>query len=360
MRHRLKRLHAGGMWQWLYDSVDRALSRHDAQRQMLAQLLILGGEGIEGDFDRGIAYLQRGRALAEHLDEYWWMILFDHWRLQILRRKGDFPQARELIMHLVAEVRKPRYDGLPLRICIHEDLIQLCMDTDPLGYTLRIEQAMRAMEASVVPGTTCALCLWGLRVDFAKALHRWEAMEMGVNVLLRLNADDPHSLAVDYTNLCRLAHERGNQAALAEYAHAGEDLARRTSRHECLSEFLAWQAILAVADDRSRAESLAEASLTESKQVIGLVHGDYYHAICSYFEAAGSLDRALDLRFAQLKVLAGSGRIGQELHCRTEICRLLIASHKSARNQIAAARKAARALIDPAPALATLDVLDRA
>jgi hypothetical protein len=359
MRHRLKRLHAGGMWKWLFDSLDRAITRHDTQRLMLAQLLMLGGEGIEGEFDRGIDFLQRGRALAEHLDEHWWMVLFDHWRLQILRRKGDFPLARELIMHLVAEVRKPRYEGLPLRVCIQEDLIQLCMDTDPFGYTPRIEQAMRAMEASVIPGTTCALCLWGLRVDFNKALHRWDAMEVGVNVLVRLNADQPDSLAVDYTNLCRLAYERGDRVALAEYLRIGADLARRGKKHECLAEFQAWQAFLAVEADRPGADRLAEASLTESKQVIGLVHADYYDAICTYFEAAGNLDRALDLRFSQLNVLSGSGRLGQEMHCRAEICRLLIASGKPARNQIAAARKATRGLIDPAPMLSLLDRLDR-
>ena len=359
MLRRLKQLHAGGMWDWLFASLERAVSSHDRARQLMARLLCDGGEGIQGDFDRGLDLLNRGRALAVQLEEHWWLALFDHWRLQIMLKKGDYPLARDLAMHLVAEVRKPRYEGLPLRICIQEDLIRLCIDTDPAGYAPRIEQGLQTMGALVDPRTYCYRCLRDLHVEYAKALRRWDALEGAVQSALTLHADEPRSLAIDYTNLCRLAYERGDRGALAHWVAAGEALARKSTRDDCLAEFLIWRALLAVDADPVEAERLIVEALAVQDRVPGPPHGDIYEVLCAYYEAAGTPERALDARFAQLKTLATKGRLALELHCRAEICRLLLLGGKSAKNQLGAARKVARDLSDPIPTLALLDRLDR-
>lgn len=360
MVRRLKQLHAGGMWDWLFASVERAMSRGDRQRQLMVRLLCDGGEGIQGDFERGLDLLNRGRALAHQLDEHWWVALFDHWRLQILLKKGDYPLGRELAMHLVAEVRKPRYEGLPLRICIQEDLIRLCIDTDPVGYAPRIEHGLQTMATLVDPRTYCYRCLRDLHVEYAKALRRWDALERAVQGTLAVHADEPRSLAIDHTNLCRLAYERGDREELARWVTAGEALARKSTRDDCLAEFLVWRALLAVDADPIEAERLVQEALAVQERVAGPPHGDIYDVLCSYYETAGTPERALDARFAQLKTLANKGRLALELHCRAEICRLLMVVGKPARNQLATARKVARDLSDPAPTLALLDRLDRA
>src|SRR5579875_3115350 len=118
MVERLRRLNKNGMWTWAFAAAEKASARHDQQRITMIRLLLNGGEQMEGDFDLGLAALDKGRGIADRLGEHWWVILFDHWRLQLLLKKGDYPTARTLLMQLATEVRKPRYEGLGLRVCI--------------------------------------------------------------------------------------------------------------------------------------------------------------------------------------------------------------------------------------------------
>jgi hypothetical protein len=215
------------------------------------------------------------------------------------------------------------------------------------------------MDTSVAPGTHCYHCLQCLRADFAREMGRWDEAEQGLQLLLRMDADQPRSLAVHHANLCQVAYERGDRDALSAWARSGEQLARQTARDDCLAECLAWRAFVTMASDAVDAERLAGEAVAAAQRAAGAPHSDFFDVLCRYYEGVGALDRALDARFTQLKELADTGRLARELHCRAEICRLLAALGKSARNQIAAARKVARGLQRPEPTLALFDRLDR-
>lgn len=357
---RLKRLNKNGMWTWAFATAETAVARNDRQRIAMIRLLLAGGEQMEGDFDLGLDALARGRELAERLGEHWWVILFNHWRLQLLLKKGEYPAARELVMYLVTETRKPRYEGLGLRVCIQEDLIRLCVETDPHGYEQQVSHALTFMARKVTPGTYCYHCLFSSRVDFAKETERWDEAAQGLEYLLNLDADEPRSLAVHYTSLCRLAYERRDWDALRDWSTTGERIAQQVRRADCLAEYHAWQALLACrAGDAAAGDRLAQAAVASAAKSSGKPHRDFYDALCAYYETAGAPERALDARFEHLRHLSGNGRLAHELHTREEIIRLLMAQDKPAKNQIITARKVAQSLIDPAPALARLDQLER-
>src|SRR5262245_57915305 len=157
-----------GVWDWVYEFAAEAEADGDEQRLRLWETqLRASGFGKEQP-DLMLATLQEGRVLAQQLGESWWVLHFDHWRLQVLLHyKFDYRTVLDIAVKATLEARKPGYAQLPQRVCLHEDLIYAYLGIDPLGYADAIRQALDYMATEVSDDVECRYCVQNCRTEFA-------------------------------------------------------------------------------------------------------------------------------------------------------------------------------------------------
>src|SRR5437879_1371776 len=112
------------VWQWVDEFRREATAKGDAERLRLLSLPSSAQMRIEADPERALDLLRDARSLAVQLDEPWWVLLIDHWRLQVqLHYTFDFRDVLDLAVRATLEARKPECARLPQRVCLHEDLV---------------------------------------------------------------------------------------------------------------------------------------------------------------------------------------------------------------------------------------------
>ena len=352
------RLDKGLMWDWLAPIVRRAEQSGDPKRLEMLEVAMAAAKSAEGDFARGLVAIERGRALAMQVGEFWLALLFDYLHLLILSRSGRLSESLTMVQALLEEVKKPIYKGMPLRVCLHEELVHLKLNMDPLGNMDLVRESLAYMEATVLPESTCAVCVGMLRRDMNRELGNWDEVGESLRAALIEDADADSTLATDYLQLCRVAYEREDWQKLRSWARKSEPPAQRAARHDCLAESAAWQALLARrAGDEVHAKRHAARAMQESTLGERPMDRDFYDAMCLYHESAGELGQALQMRHRQITSLSGKGRFAQESRCRVQICTLLLQMGRPLEKDLAAGRETAASLIDPAPILRELDAI---
>jgi hypothetical protein len=355
------------VWDWVHEFASTAQATGDEERMRLVDLQQQAFQHGKANPELMLAALEEGRALAQRLDEPWWVLLFDHWRLQCyMHYLLDYRPATELAVRATLEARKPPYAQLPQRICLHDDLINTYLGVDPLGHADAIRKALDFMEREVSEDVECRYCLQNRRRDFALERDRLEEAEECSRQQLAMAEGDFSSSTGDHhsvfacSGLCEVALRREDWESLREWAEVGEGLARRVQDHLYLATFLLLQALLARRDgDQKQAASLYRQGLGRRDRVQALPGFFYYDALCAYHEAGGQPDKALQARLQQLSETSGKGRLHDECKCRVKVCRLLAQLGRPVEEGLAAAREAARQLRNPQPFLDQLDEIER-
>ena len=351
------------VWKWIHEFSRDAASKGDSERLRLVELQERALGHGKANPDMMLAVLKEARALAEQLNEPWWVLFFDHWRLQaLLHYKLDYREVLDIAVHATLESRKPQCDQLPQRICLHEDLIYAYIGIDPLGYADSIRQALDYMQTEVGPDVECRYCVEGNRREFALVRGCTAEAEESARRTLALADEDrvrssgEHHAVYAYGDLCEIAHGRQEWDALRDWVATGEVMARRCENHLKLAEFLVWQAFLARREgDEETARRRLRQAVTRSGRVKSLPSTSYYNALCAFHELGGELEESLKVRDRELEVLTGKGRTHDECRCRIKRCRLLATMGQPLDAELAAAREVAGKLRDPSPYLAELD-----
>jgi hypothetical protein len=354
-----------GVWDWVIDFNRNAEETGDRERQRLLQLFENASNFNHSDPDVMLGLLAEGRALAQALNEPWWVLFFDHWRLQaLLHFKCDYRTVPELATKSALEARKPLYSQLPQRVCLHEDLIYAFVGTDPEGHQERIRQALDYMSQEVGPDLDCRYCVQGCRARFAMECGRPEEAQAAANQLLAMTDAESSRSTADHFAMdaydihCDLAFQRGDWKALAEWATAGEEAARRRAKDRDLAKFLAWQALLArIGGQEDRARRLARGAASRIARLKSVPAESYFDGLCAYHEKGGELEDALRLRDQELATVVGKDRLLQETRCRIKRCRLLAQMGRLTPEDVIAARTAAARLRHPKKYLADIEGL---
>ena len=140
------------VWDWISEFESKAYASNDPERQQLVEYYYIAQEFHDYDHDRALALLQQGREFARRLGEPWWVLFYEHWRIQVLLfHKRDYTAALDAAVRAAVEVRKPIYAHLPQRICLHEDVISAYAGIDPAGHATKIQQALDYMESEITP-----------------------------------------------------------------------------------------------------------------------------------------------------------------------------------------------------------------
>jgi hypothetical protein len=351
------------VWRWFFEYEKAAAESGDERRQLLSTLFWEAHQRLRDLPDAALAGFERSQRLALSLKEPWWVLFFEHWKLQcLLHYKQDVTRALPLAVTATMEARKPAYAGCPQRLCIHDDLIAAYLDLDAPGYAPEVEEALKYMEAEVSEDFECRQCILSRRATLADALDRLDVLEqVATGMLARAQeCGDPHHACYGHRWLCYLAYRQGEPEEIA--LHAGAGLAGRGIVERPVNEavFLTWQAYLArlEGDQRTARRRLrrAEAVLARTAR---LPSGGYYTARCAYHALKGEREEELAVREQELAQLVGKSQHFWEASTRLEQCRLLAELGRPLEEAAAEARRAIGRLRQPAELLARLAEIER-
>ena len=352
-------------WQWFLDFENEAERRGDAERGRLLQIHIEALDMPERDPDRTLAMLREGRQLAEMLDEPWWVLLFEQWHVHgTIHYQKDFRNLMDAAMRNVLKVRKPLYARYPQRLWIYNDLLTVCLCTDPLGYAERIREGMAYVEGEIQPGMTDSeYLLHDRKVCFAlEQRRRLEAQQFAFGALARLDEDSDQDVAGHYRIhihllLCLIAYGDRNWAELRSWSLVAEESARQgTEYRHALALALMWRAVAArQAGERSEAARLCRSARTRMERLGTPPDSDYFDAWAGYHELAGNSPQTLRVREQEIETLRDKGRLAQECAVLIECCRLRALMGELRPENVHAADTAAQKLRKPDRYLADLD-----
>jgi hypothetical protein len=350
------------VWDWVEEYQQQALARGDLERARLPLFHCEAYRYRETDPDRALALFEEGRRQAQLLNEPWWVLFYDDWRVTgLLFFQRDFKNVLDLAVQNTLEVRKPAYAHFPLRLSVQRNLVAAYIGIDPAAYVDRIPQSLDHLEADVPAEGGDKHLVLGSRREFALEMNWLDRAEAAARRSLELaDADSDRHCAVhhstfNYSGLCEIAWRRGDWDELRELAELGEQAARQSDLQMELSEFLLWQAVLARHEgNEERGRRLHRQSTARVARLRMPPDRAFYDAVCEFHQLGGEPARALQARRRELRAIAGMGRLAYEARCRARICRLLAQLGEPLTDDLAAARAAAGKLRDPQPHLEEL------
>ncbi|MFO0876481.1 MAG: hypothetical protein U0840_03830 [Gemmataceae bacterium] len=349
-------------WDWFDEYEFTAQFSGEAERQELGRLHREAYTFRESDPDQALTLIRRGRALAEHLREPWWMLYYDQQRVHaLLHFKQDYREVLDLAVRNALELRRPANAEFPRRLMIHGDLVQAYLGIDPLGYAESIAQALDYLEAETPPDSDEYYLLLGSRRQFALDRGAMDEAAMYGQRSLELAAADPergraeHFLVFAWSGLCEVAWHRREAEALAEAAATGKELAQRVGHQVELAGFWVWQALVEQLQGGSSRGELLMQRARQRLEGLGMpADASIQDAKCAYYEMAGRFDEALAARDREWRQLEGRGRLAREAACLLSRARLLTRLGRLDDETVARTRQAIERLRQPEPGRAAL------
>jgi hypothetical protein len=346
------------VWTWIKEYAEAADEAADQRKQNLLAAYDSGRQKFERLPDDAVAEFERGRQLAVALNEPWWALFFEHWKLQaLLHCKYDNRRAMELAVTVSLEARKSPYQGCPQRLCVHDDLITSYLSLDAPGYAGEVEEALAYMEQEVQEDFECRYCLLQRRCELTEALGNLDAFEKAVVRLLAKSqeqGEDHHALS-GHAWMCLVAYRKGTPEQIAQSAAEGLVICDKIDRPVLQAELVTWQAYLArlKGDDDAAAKRLRWAAvlLSRTQRQPG---NRYYIARCAYHALKQEREQELAVREQELLLLADKNQYFWEANARIEHCRLLSELGRPAGEALAQARQVIGKLRRPAALLARL------
>jgi hypothetical protein len=351
------------VWDWIDEYRKRAQADGDKQRLRLTEIESEARPYSETDPDRMLKLFEEGRTLAERLNEPWWVLYFDHWRLwALLYCKRDFHDVHDLAIGIVLKVRSPAYAAYPGRYAIHYCLKSVYAGIDPVGYADEIRDLLDYIEREFAPVGDESRHLLNGRMHLAIECGQLEeAHNLALQELAVIDSQVPRDQQpsyVAYTSRClaAIAHERSEWDALREWALLGQENARAAGRRLLEAEFLMWQAVLARRGrDEKGARLLKRQAISIVRRLRVPSDGPYWDALCAFYEVGGELELALRARQREFQSFAGRGLLGAECELLLKQCRLLSKLGRLGETDVARVRAAAARLRRPATYLAELE-----
>jgi hypothetical protein len=351
------------IWEWARDFERRARAAGDLERARLAHVHTEAYSHRQSNPDLMLAVLDEGRARARELGEPWWVLFFEHWKLEtLIYYKDDYRHVIDLAVKATLELRKPAFEAYPLRFGIYCNLVAAYLCVDPRGHAGAIREALDYLRGQAPPDGSDRYLVQARRHWFAYELGELdEAHALALEELAMADADEDRHTArhheVDtYKALCWVAFHRRDWAALADYAATGEARARAIDYRYELALFLLWQALVArIEKNEDRARRLCRQGTSQMAR-LGQPPGEsYYDALAAYHERGEDALAAWEVRQRELETTVGKGQLAYECLVHLKRVRLLRKLGRDAEAEAEAVRQAAARLRDPAWYLGELD-----
>jgi hypothetical protein len=354
------------IWDWFNDCRFEWQDAGDDERLRLVDLHHEGFRHQETDPETTLALFTEGRQLAQKLNEPWWVLFYDVWRvIAYLSYLRDFKRGLELAVACAVEVRKPQFAGHPWRIACFNELTYAYVNVDPVGYAEQIQQTLDFLETEIPPGPNDdRLVMMNFKRNFYRGVGRYEDAYQTALAEINLAHSDQQLDRSWYAvagicALCWICWKRGAWDEVAHFADATAEMASlHDNRQAELAEATAWHAVLARRQgDEERARRAYRRAAARMGRLGAPANAEYFDALCLFHEMAGGTAEALRARDRELAALDGRGQLAYECDVHLERCRLKKALGRLTADDVATARRAAGLLKQPARWLARIEAL---
>ena len=295
-------------WQWMRDFHWRAVQNGDAQRMQLA---ILWERSVELSYeqpDQKLAILDQAGALARRLNEPYWDLFFDHWKIEVLLYEKHQPAAAlKLAARAAFEVRKPLYDAFSYRPQITLSLTACYLKTDPIGYEKPLREAFEYARAQCQSDQELRPYFAQQWSRFLEAIGAPDAVEANwQHLYAAYESGTEHYVLFALVHLCSTLASYDLPAARAhigEFSQLGLELCRLEQREREAAVFTMWAAVSARWEgDEDRARERYRRAFDLQKR-LSSPHNAVQFAATFYHEAADDWNGALRVVEDEIEVL---------------------------------------------------------
>lgn len=293
--------------------------------------------------------LLSARALADSLNEPWWVIFFDYWRCILLwARLDDLHTAQRIGIQMTVDAKKPLYENHPLVPRIYNQLVSIFTYVDPVGYQDRITELMSYLENNIDIDEDIEYLLLANRANLYFALDELDtARDWALKSLSHISHRSYYAASA-FSKLALYSYIQKDYERVADYVDEGEDRAREVGRKLIICEMLAWRALLAhIEDDIPSARRFYGLAVTNCDRIGTTPTFTYHDIMCEYLERDGRSDEALELRSRQLATLAPSGLVHELCDCHLMRCRLMGRMGRLTEKDLEEAKLVASELLKP-------------
>jgi hypothetical protein len=351
------------VWDEFGRRVDAWRALGDRERLRLLDLYNQAMRLRETDPDRQFDLLTRARDEARRLEEPWWVLFLEKWRLDtITSGKHDFATALPLAIELMTRFSGPEGRAHPFYDSVLGLVLYVYGEMDPFGYRDEIERGSEILDArdDASNDQDNRFVLNYRKASYLIHTERWdEAYELAHwNLDMANHRDNLWHGAWALFLLCRICHSLKLPDELAEHADAQvEQSAGSPDLLRTLADGWLWRAFAQLSEgDRTNAARSLQNGMRHIEKV---ERRDEISAepIAAYYELLGDAKAALGVLDRQLGDLTKSGANHRAALVHIERCRLLKLAGELSEGDVNRSREAARRMRQPSWYLEKLELI---
>jgi hypothetical protein len=339
-----------GRWDEYWRRIAEWQRAGDAERLALANSFQEAGRYRETNPELRLEMLTRGRAEAQRLNEPWWVLLFDAWRLQTLTSDlVDFTRALPLAMELMVTFNRTEHRAHYDRVSVLTDVLCCYVQVDPIGFSDELERGFAHLDDEVTREPAVERFLLDSRrmTYFGETERIQEAYDLALDSLARAERSTDRDLRIWHGAwtlypLCYFCSTLGHAEQLKGYA---EDMADRSANYPNLrrTEASAWLWLAIIARKAGDEQAASRAFHRGLSLLKGLTRGEEICAgqVATYYELGGDLQAAVGVLDRDLAFVTPRGMLHHTCRVHIARCRLLNAAGTLTPADVSQARQAA-------------------
>lgn len=340
---------------------------HDSERLRLTDLFHEAWRLQETDPEQSFAIFTRGRDEARRLQEPWWVLFFEHWRLNAITCYiADFARALPLAVELMVVFNASDGRSHEFRMWVLMHCLNIHASIDPRGYRDEIARGFAYLDGQIARGPASErIYLEICSVDHLISTERWgEAYEAALRLLALVDrSPEPHLRVWNGSwalyQICRICHALGRADELAGYADHMEELSGKCQElRRTKADAWIWRSVTARA--RGEEQNASRSFHRGMRLLAGLERCDSICAdpIAAYRELCGDLMAAVGVRDREIAEVTKKGELHRVCQAHVHRCRLLAQAGEITSADLAVARLAASKLRVPEWFLEKIDRIE--
>jgi hypothetical protein len=325
----------------------------DVERLQLVQMYEDVLQHRESDPEYQFTVLTQARDEARRLNEPWWILYFDYWRLSTLTADmHDFTRALPLAMELMVRVARPENVQHPYAFTIQMDVLYTYVQVDPFGHREELERGFAYLDKQISREPPSDRFVFNFRwIEYLQQTQRWrEAFNFAREhqSLVDRGGSRAWPLCWCLFLLCNICDALGLADELMEYA---EEMVERSTGDSRLKRTLAsgwiWRAVIHRTRGEERTASRAFHTGMRHLQNLSSAAEICADALVGYYTLGGDTKAALSIRDRELVAIAKKGMNHRSAVLHLERCKLLNQMGKLTSSDLDDARNAAAKLLHP-------------
>jgi hypothetical protein len=313
------------IWRWCREYDNQALREGNHQKQQLMQLLIQAERYKDRtQHDEALSFYDEGRQLAKSLNEPCWELLFESLIAEThVYYRADKKKGLDTMIRVATRSYQPAYQYCLMRSRVLCNLAALYFQLDFFGYEDKIREMLDVIQSDIPLDEDTYLRMRQLEADFHFEHERFDAAKEQTLVTMAQSHGNAFRMRTAYHVLHRIAFAQGEIDLALTYARETERYAIQCVTPRRTAEAILWEASYERRLQLPTAwQTLSRAMNFYKDYELPLV-GNYYSALCDYYEQDNKPDKAMELRQEQMKTAPDFGSFSYIVETHIDLCRLM-------------------------------------